>query len=97
MLVCVRSQGCNVSRCYECDNTIVAIAGDTFAGSSYHTFDILSDLLTWNEMKSCKFFMLLQLELEFILLPTDSLPVRLGIGPPFGTLDHILSCSSFFV
>jgi hypothetical protein len=22
---------------------------------------------------------------------------RLGIGPPFGTLDQILACSSFFV
>jgi hypothetical protein len=35
-------------------------------------------------------------ELEFFLQPTDSRPVRLGIGPPFGTLDQILSCSSFF-
>jgi hypothetical protein len=25
----------------------------------------------------------------------DSRQVRLGIGPPFGTLDQILSCSSF--
>jgi hypothetical protein len=30
-----------------------------------------------------------QSELEFFLLPTDSRPVRLGIGPPFGTLDQI--------
>jgi hypothetical protein len=36
------------------------------------------------------------LELKFFLRPTDSRPVRLGIGPPFGTLDQILSCSSFF-
>jgi hypothetical protein len=36
-----------------------------------------------------------QFELEF-LRPTVSRPVRLGIGPPFGTLDQILSCSSFF-
>jgi hypothetical protein len=38
----------------------------------------------------------LNLELEFFLLPTVRRPVRLGIGPPFGTLDQILSCSSFF-
>jgi hypothetical protein len=37
------------------------------------------------------------LELEFFLRPTVSRPVRLGIGPPFGTLDQILSYSSFFV
>jgi hypothetical protein len=35
-------------------------------------------------------------ELEF-LRPIVSRPVRLGIGQPFGTLDQILSCSSFFV
>jgi hypothetical protein len=34
------------------------------------------------------------LELEF-LLPTVSRPVSLDIGPPFGTLDQVLSCSSF--
>jgi hypothetical protein len=39
----------------------------------------------------------LELELEFFLRPTVSRPVRLGIGPPFGTLDQILACSSFFV
>jgi hypothetical protein len=32
---------------------------------------------------------------EFILRPTDSRTVNLGIGPPFGTLDQILSWSSF--
>jgi hypothetical protein len=32
--------------------------------------------------------------LEFFLLPTVSRPVSLGIGPPFGTLDRILACSS---
>jgi hypothetical protein len=37
----------------------------------------------------------LELELEFVLRPTVSRPVSLGIGPPFGTLDQILSCSSF--
>jgi hypothetical protein len=36
------------------------------------------------------------LELEVVLRPTVSRPVSLGIGPPFGTLDQILSCSSFF-
>jgi hypothetical protein len=36
-----------------------------------------------------------QLELEFFLRLTVSQPVRLGIGPPFATLDQILSCSSF--
>jgi hypothetical protein len=36
-----------------------------------------------------------RMELEFFLRPTDSRPVRLGIGPPFGTLDQILSCSFF--
>jgi hypothetical protein len=34
------------------------------------------------------------LELEFFLRPTISRSVRLGIGPPFGTLDQILSFSS---
>jgi hypothetical protein len=37
-----------------------------------------------------------ELELELFLQPTVSRPVSLGIGPPFGTLDQILSCSSFF-
>jgi hypothetical protein len=37
---------------------------------------------------------LVEVEVEVNL--TDSRPVRLGIGPPFGTLDQILSCSSFF-
>jgi hypothetical protein len=37
------------------------------------------------------------LELEFFLRPTVSQPVRLGIGPPFGIFDQILSCSSAFV
>jgi hypothetical protein len=39
----------------------------------------------------------LELELEFFLRPTVSRPVSLGIGPPFGTFDQILSCSSLFV
>jgi hypothetical protein len=38
-----------------------------------------------------------ELELEFFLRPTVRRQVRLGIGPPFGTLDQILACSSFFV
>jgi hypothetical protein len=38
----------------------------------------------------------LELELEFFLRPTVSRPVRLGIGPLFGTLGQILACSSFF-
>jgi hypothetical protein len=38
-----------------------------------------------------------ELELEFFLPPTVGRPVRLRIGPPFGTLDQILACSSFFV
>jgi hypothetical protein len=37
-----------------------------------------------------------EVEVEVNLRPTVSRPVRLGIGPPFGTLDQILSCSSFF-
>jgi hypothetical protein len=37
------------------------------------------------------------LELEFFLRPTVSRPISSGIGPPFGTLEQILSCSSFFV
>jgi hypothetical protein len=36
------------------------------------------------------------IEVEVNLRPTVSRPVRLGIGPPYGTLDQILSCSSFF-
>jgi hypothetical protein len=39
---------------------------------------------------------LLLVEVEVNLRPTVSLPVRLGIGPPYGTLDQVLSCSSFF-
>jgi hypothetical protein len=35
----------------------------------------------------------LELEFEFVLRPTDSRPVRLGIGPPFGAHDEILSFS----
>jgi hypothetical protein len=38
-----------------------------------------------------------ELESELFLRPTVSRPVRLGIGPPFGALDQILSYSSFFV
>jgi hypothetical protein len=38
----------------------------------------------------------LAVEVEVNLRPTVSRPVRLGIGPPFVTLDQILSCSSFF-
>jgi hypothetical protein len=40
---------------------------------------------------------ILELELELFLRPTVSRPVRLGIGPPFGTLDQMLSCTSFFL
>jgi hypothetical protein len=36
-----------------------------------------------------------ELELEFVLRPTVSRPVSLGIGPPFGTLDQILSLLFF--
>jgi hypothetical protein len=42
----------------------------------------------------CLCFILLELELQFLRL-TVSQPVRLGIRPPFGTLDQMLSCSSF--
>jgi hypothetical protein len=34
-------------------------------------------------------------EVEVSLRPTVSRPVRLGIGPPYETLDQILSCSFF--
>jgi hypothetical protein len=34
-------------------------------------------------------------EFEFFLRLTVSQPIHLGIGPLFGTLDQILSCSSF--
>jgi hypothetical protein len=37
------------------------------------------------------------LELELVLRPTVSRPVRLGIWPPFGAHDQILSSSFFFV
>jgi hypothetical protein len=37
-----------------------------------------------------------EVEVEVNLRPTLSRPVRLGIGPPYGTLDQLLSCSSFF-
>jgi hypothetical protein len=36
-------------------------------------------------------------EVEVNLRPTVSRPVRLGIGPPCGTLDQILSCSFFLL
>jgi hypothetical protein len=36
-----------------------------------------------------------QLQLELFLRPTVSRPVSLGIGPPFGILVQILSCSCF--
>jgi hypothetical protein len=38
-----------------------------------------------------------EFEFEFFLRPTVRRPVRLGIGPPFGILDQILSHSSSFV
>jgi hypothetical protein len=41
-------------------------------------------------------YSLFYVELELFLRPTDSRPVRLGIGHPFGTLDQILSCSFSF-
>jgi hypothetical protein len=58
--------------------------------------------LHWTDCTSsaavCSTLVLLPcLELEFFLQLTDSQPVRLGIGPPFGTLGQILSCSSFFI
>jgi hypothetical protein len=37
-----------------------------------------------------------EVEVDVNLRPTVSRPVRLGIGPPYGTLDQILSCSFFF-
>jgi hypothetical protein len=37
----------------------------------------------------------MELELECVLRPTVSRQVRLGIGPPFGAHDQILSLSSF--
>jgi hypothetical protein len=37
-----------------------------------------------------------EFEFEFFLRPTVSRPVSLGIGPPFGTLDQMLACSSSF-
>jgi hypothetical protein len=46
---------------------------------------------------ACVFWNICMFEFEFILRPTVSRPFRLGIGPLFGTLDRILSCSSFFV
>jgi hypothetical protein len=37
------------------------------------------------------------MELELFFRPTVSRPVSLGIGPPVGILDQILSCSSSFL
>jgi hypothetical protein len=58
-------------------------------------------LKLWNR-KHCislllPFFTKPELELELFLRPTVSRPVRLGTGPPFGTLDQMLSCTSFFL
>jgi hypothetical protein len=41
----------------------------------------------WREVGSV---FIIQLKLKLNLRPTVSRPVRLGIGPPFGTLDQIL-------
>jgi hypothetical protein len=60
------------------------------ADSSGGTSRTLQDIHCSNTLE-------LELELEFFLRPTVSRPVRLGIGPPFGTLDQMLSCSSFFL
>jgi hypothetical protein len=38
-----------------------------------------------------------EVEVEVNLRPTVSRPVRLGIGPPYGTIDQILSCSFFLL
>jgi hypothetical protein len=46
---------------------------------------------------SCLLCCILAWSLEFFLWPTVSRPVRLGIGPSFGILDQILSCSSSFI
>jgi hypothetical protein len=46
---------------------------------------------------ACRFIGMLavEVEVEVNLRPTVSRPVRLGIGPPYGNLDQILSCSFF--
>jgi hypothetical protein len=38
-----------------------------------------------------------EVEVEVNLRPTVSRPVRLGIGPPYGTLDQILYCFFFLL
>jgi hypothetical protein len=54
-------------------------------------------LCYWTRVgRNCNYYSLLEVEVEVNLRPTVSRPVRLGIGPPYGTLDQIFSCSSFF-
>jgi hypothetical protein len=50
----------------------------------------------FNRMDLTERMQVIEYEVEVNLRPTNSRPVRLGIGPPYGTLDQILSCSSFF-
>jgi hypothetical protein len=65
-----------------------------------HTFTVSSETPpTWMQNSQPYFYCIiwdspnLELELELFLRPTVSRPVRLGIGPPFGTLDQMLSCT----
>jgi hypothetical protein len=73
---------------------------EAFMGSFVRTSNPTLVLKVSHWMRCCCFLSVARMELEelqFFLRPTVSRPVRLGIGPPFGTLDQILACSSFSV
>jgi hypothetical protein len=81
---------------YRYESACHAICG-WFWRLSAHRHELLHRVLGFCEpLDIIRGWEYVELQLEFFLWPTVSRPVRLGIGPPFGTLDHILSCSSFF-
>jgi hypothetical protein len=85
------NRGCVYVTESKCTPTKTRISCSKATSTSHHTHHSYKHLHWW---KRNLYDMVV--ELEFFLRPTVSRPVSLGIGPPFGTLDQILSCSSFF-
>jgi hypothetical protein len=75
-----------IANCYQLPNS--SLSASWVASSQW----ITSLHLPMKAVLSARFVV----EVEVNLRPTISRPVRLGIGPPYGTLNQILSCSSFF-